>query len=89
MVGMEKAAPHAELTAVALEYGTYSLEEVLNALRADNWVHRHGDPDSKKGRAIKEEIREAFYPAKHDWKDLVWERAVETQLKALKGLDGS
>jgi len=38
---------------------------------------------------IKEQIRGAFYPDTDDWKDLVWDRAVETLRLALKGLSGS
>ncbi len=84
--GMEAALPHAEMTGIALEYGTLPTEEVKLALRADNWLHAHGEVDSKKGRAIKAQIREAFYQDADDWKEMVWERGVETQRMALKGL---
>ena len=77
----------AEFTAVALEYGTFELMEVLNALRGDNWLHRHGDLDSEKGRRIKAEARRALYPDKDDWKEMIWERGVETQRMALRGLN--
>lgn len=84
--GMERALPRAELTAIALEYGTIPTPQVRVALRADNWLHQHGTVNSPKGRAIKEQIRAAFYPDEADWKEMVWERAVETQRLALKGL---
>ena len=38
------------------------------------------------GRAIKQQIRDAFYPDAADWKEMVWGRAVETQKMALRGL---
>lgn len=85
-IGMEQALPEATLTGIALEYGTLPTEEVKLALRADNWLHVHGDPDSKKGQGIKAQIREAFYQDADDWKQMIWDRAVETQRKALKGL---
>lgn len=85
-VGMEKALAGRELTAIALEYGTRPMPEVRVALRADNWLHHHGEPDSAKGRAIKKQIRAAFYPDTAEWKGLVWERAVETLRSALDGL---
>jgi len=88
VIGMEAAIPAAEVTAIALEYGTLPSEEVKLALRADNWLHLHGDLASAKGRAIKAQIREAFYQDADDWKDLVWGRAVETQRLALAGLGG-
>ncbi|MEE8189684.1 MAG: M14 family metallopeptidase [Kiloniellales bacterium] len=84
--GMEAALPHAELTGIALEFGTLPTEEVKLALRADNWLHAHGEVESKKGRAIKDQIREAFYQDADDWKELIWERGVETQRLALAGL---
>jgi Protein of unknown function (DUF2817) len=88
VIGMEAAIPDAELTAIALECGTLPSEEVKLALRADNWLHLHGDPASAKGRALKAQIRAAFYEDADDWKEMVWERAVETQRLALAGLTG-
>ena len=86
LVGIAAALPDAELTSIALEYGTLPVDEVFLALRADNWLHQHGDPASAKGRAIKAQIREAFYQDADDWKEMVWERGLETQRLALKGL---
>ena len=88
LMGMERALGDAEFTAVALEYGTFELMEVLNCLRADNWLHHHGDLESVKGKAIKKETRRCLYPDKDDWKEMVWERGVETQRKAVAGLNG-
>ena len=87
--GMEEALPHAQMTGIALEYGTLPTEEVKLALRADNWLHAHGEVDSPKGHAIKTQIREAFYQDADDWKDMIWDRAVETQRLALAGLASS
>lgn len=88
LLGMEEALAGSgcALTAIALEYGTLPTLEVRHALRADNWLHAHGQPGSPKGRAIKKQIRAAFYPETRDWKRAVWERAVETQRLALAGL---
>ena len=84
--GMVAALAHAQLTGIALEYGTLPTEEVKLALRADNWLHLHGEVGSEQGRAIKAQLREAFYQDADDWKEMVWDRAVETQRLALKGL---
>lgn len=86
LMGIERALPHAAVTSIALEYGTIPTQEVKLALRADNWLHAHSDPASAKGKAIKAQIREAFYQDANDWKEMIWERAVETQRLALKGL---
>ncbi len=85
-VGMEKALAGRELTAIALEYGTIPTPEVRLALCADNWLHHHGEPGSAKGKAIKRQIRAAFYPDTDGWKEQVWERAVETLRLANTGL---
>ena len=89
LIGMVESAPHAAITAVALEFGTLPSEEVKLALRADNWLHLYGEFGSAKGRAIKAQIREAFYQDAADWKEMVWERSLETQRLALAGLSGS
>ncbi len=86
LLGLEDRLAHAELTAVALEFGTIDNKEVKRALRADNWLHVHGDPDSAKGRAIKAHLRDAFYQDQDDWKDMIWERSIETQRLALEAL---
>ena len=86
LIGMEAALPDVNLTAVALEYGTLPTEQVKLALCADNWLHVHGDPTNAKGKGIKGQIREAFYQDADDWKGMIWERAVDTQRRALAGL---
>jgi hypothetical protein len=86
LTGIETALPGREVTAIALEYGTIPTEQVKLALRADNWLHVYGDPACAKGRAIKAQIREAFYQDADDWKEQVWARAVETLRRALAGL---
>ena len=86
LTAIEEFLAPAEVTAIALEYGTRPTEEVKRSLRADNWLHHHGEPESAKGRAIKADIRESFYQDAPDWKEAIWERALETQRLALKGL---
>jgi hypothetical protein len=77
-----------EFTGMALEYGTLSLHEVIDAVRVDNWLHHHGVVDSKAGRALKATIRDAFYCDKDDWKDMLFEQGMRAQRGALKGLAG-
>jgi hypothetical protein len=85
-VGVTRALPQAEVTAITLEYGTVPLKEVLDALRADNWLHVHGDLRTPKAREIKAHIRAAFYPDKDDWKGMVFDRSVDVLRRALAGL---
>ncbi len=77
-----------EFTGMALEYGTLSLNEVLDAVRADNWLHHHGDLASAKGKRLKAQIRDAFYCDKDDWKEMLVEQGMRAQQGALAGLAG-
>jgi hypothetical protein len=78
--------PHAEVTGVALEYGTRSLTQVFLALRADAWLHAHADPLSPQGQAIKAQMREAFYGDADDWKGMVAGQSLAACRNALKAL---
>lgn len=85
--GAADTLPDAEIAFIALEYGTYDINRVLQAVRADNWLYQRGDLGSDLGAAIKQEIRDTFYPDKDDWKEAVWSRACEVIAMAMKGLE--
>ena len=77
---------HAEVTCVALEVGTMPTMVVIQALRADAWLHAYGDPRSPEGRTIKKEIRAAFYGDADDWKGMVAGQSLLACRQALSGL---
>jgi hypothetical protein len=77
---------HAEVTAIALEYGTVESGRVLEALRADNWLHAHGDPLSPEGQAIKAQVRDAFYVDTDVWRGMVLGQSLIAVRQALAGL---
>jgi len=85
--GLTRALPDTLTSAVALEFGTVARPEVRLAIRADNWLHLNGELDSPKGRAIKEQIRAAFFPRTKTWCGQVTRRAFETFDLALRALD--
>ena len=85
-VAISERCADAEVTSVTAEYGTYSIEQVLNAVVQDNWLHVHGDPQSAAGRAMKAEMRKRFYPDEDDWKELVFLRARQIMQRAIHGL---
>lgn len=78
--------PQAEVTALCLEVGTKSVTEVLNALRADAWLHAYGDPASPEGREIKRQMREAFFGDTDDWKGMVAGQSLLACRQAIRGL---
>ena len=79
---------HAEVTGMALEYGTVPSRQVGEALRADNWLHKHGDPGSAQAQAIKADIRAAFYGDQDDWKGMVAGQSLLATRQAIAGLSG-
>ena len=76
----------ADVTGMALEFGTKPVMAVLNALRADAWLHAYGDPLSATGRLIKREIRDAFFGDADDWKGMIAGQSLLATRQALKGL---
>jgi hypothetical protein len=80
--------PGCELTAFAPEFGTYEPTRVFWAMRADNWLHRHGDPASAAGRAIQQELLEVFRPADPAWQRLVLEGGARALRQTRDGLAG-
>ncbi|MDE1923356.1 MAG: M14 family metallopeptidase [Gammaproteobacteria bacterium] len=76
----------AEVTGIALEFGTRTLEEVLFALRADAWLHAHGDPASSVGEEIRARMRAAFYGDADDWRGMILGQALLAARQAVAGL---
>ena len=86
---LDQELGEAELTAITLEFGTVALPIVLNALRADHWLHVHAEQPAPLRDQIKAQIRDAFYCDTDEWKELVWKRAVEILCRGLRGLKSS
>ncbi len=70
-------APHAEVTGAALEFGTVDLISVLHALRADAWLHSHGDPTGTDAADVRAQVRNAFADDDPTWLDAVWARFLQ------------
>ncbi len=77
----------AELTLITLEFGTLELDEVFDALRADNWLHVMGEVDSELGRQIKRTSKETFCPSSLEWQAQILERSEFIIRCALNGLN--
>ncbi|QRX95027.1 M14 family metallopeptidase [Streptomyces noursei] len=74
------------LTAITLEFGTQPGPQVLLALCADAWLHRHHAPADAVRSDLKRLIRDAFRPDDADWRGRVFRRAREVFDQALVGL---
>ena len=78
--------PQAEYTGIALEYGTRPIMEMLDALRADQWIENHPEaPDALRAQ-IKRQTRDAFYIDTDEWKQQVIEQALDAAHGAVRGL---
>jgi hypothetical protein len=78
--------PQAEYTGIALEYGTLPMMDVMQALRADQWLQNHPETDAATRQAIKRQTRDAFYTDTTAWKRQVVDQADEAVRQALRGL---
>ena len=86
--GYRRACPYAEQTAITLEFGTLPLEEVHEAIRADNWLYAMGGAEkSPHFKSIKAQMRVAFYGEDSQWKKDIWARGQEVVEQALNGVD--
>ncbi|HET6159104.1 MAG TPA: M14 family metallopeptidase [Dongiaceae bacterium] len=89
-VAVAQTLTNAQIAGITLEYGTIPRkEDMMNAVRADNWLYVHGKLDSPQGRDIKAQIRAAFYQEKDNWKEMVVERGHYVMKRMLRCLGES
>jgi hypothetical protein len=78
--------PHALVDVVALECGIRPINEVALALRADAWLHAHGDLGSPIAKPIKAMIRGAFHSDDPLWQGMALGQGLAACRAALSGL---
>lgn len=84
--GLQKMLPGTDLTAVTMEFGTYSPKDIFWSLRAENYLHHHGDMEPSEARAIKDRVKQMFYPDDALWKDKVWKTGASLVRRTLSCL---
>lgn len=85
-MSVETECPQARYTGIALEYGTLPMDEVMLALRAEQWLQLHPDAPASQAQAIKRQFRDAFYTDTPQWKQAIVEQAHQAALQAVAGL---
>jgi len=80
------AAPQAQYTGVAMEYGTEPVTEVLDALRGDHWLAQHPEAPAELAAAIHARMLRAFYTDTDAWKGQVVSQARQALFQAVDGL---
>lgn len=78
--------PQAQYNGMTLEYGTLPGLQVLNALRAEQWLENHPQTSPAERHRIKRAFRAAFYVEADDWKRQVLTRSREVMAATLAGL---
>lgn len=78
--------PDVEVTSAALEFGTVDTISVLQSLRADAWLHAHGDPTGDDAAAIRAQVRAAFADDDPSWLAALIERFDQVSASALAAL---
>ncbi len=85
--------PHLAYTGICLEFGTVPSADMHAALRADHWLHAQGpgadaiDATAPAlAPAIRQRLRDVFYPDHENWKAAVWAQACEAAEQAVAGL---
>jgi hypothetical protein len=86
LTAMPALLPQAAVDAVALECGIRPIDEVAQALRADNWLHMHGDPRSADSAPIKSMIRAAFHSDDPLWQGMALGQGLAACEAAIAGL---
>ena len=81
--------PQAQYTGIAMEYGSQPMQEVMQALRADHWLHNNPHAPSELAKQIKQQIRDAFYVDADDWKGMVVAQARQSLFQVVDGLAAS
>lgn len=80
------AAPRAEYTGIAMEYGTEPVPEVLDALRGDHWLAAHPEADAALAARIRARMLRAFYTDTDAWKEQIVSQARQALFQAVDGL---
>lgn len=76
----------ADYTGIALEYGTVPVQQVLQALRADHWMHAQAEVEPELAAQIRQQMRDAFYIRQPQWYAAILEQAQTAMRQALAGL---
>jgi hypothetical protein len=78
--------PQAEVTAIAMEYGTVPVDDVMRALRADHWLAQHPQASGEQRQQIQAQMRAAFYTDTPEWRRSIVEQGLLVCQQAVAGL---
>ena len=79
--------PQAQYTGIAMEYGTLPILDMMQALRAEHWLHIHPEAPPALAAQIKAQMLAAFYTDTDAWKGQIIAQARQALFQAVQGLD--
>jgi hypothetical protein len=79
--------PQAEYTGMAMEYGTLPILDMIAALRADHWLHKHPEAPPEVHAAIKHQVMNAFYVDTDEWRTQIVAQARQALFQTVDGLN--
>jgi hypothetical protein len=77
----------ANVVSVVIEWGTYGLDEMLQALLLDDWLKENPSSRSPMTQTARSLLIERFFPAAREWRNSVLSHAGPIYEQALKGLN--
>jgi octopine/nopaline transport system ATP-binding protein len=81
-----QALAKSKVLPLVIECGTYPSANVFENLRADHWLHLHGDLNSAAAKTIKANLKESFIPNDESWRETVLMRSLSYFKQALDAL---
>jgi len=80
--------PEAATTAVVVEFGTLSRQQMQRASMAARWLWatRENGADTVQRESLMRDVREAFYPSSPQWREAVLEQSKEIIDRGLAGI---
>jgi len=86
---VSRALPTCEVSTLALEFGTHSVEELLALQVEDCWLQQNGDPLSATGKQVRDRLERFFFPATRDWLESIAFRTLQVTWQFLRELGES
>ncbi|MCZ8256933.1 MAG: M14 family metallopeptidase [Polaromonas sp.] len=83
---MYDECPQAEYTGIAMEYGTLPILDMITAMRADHWRHKHPEIPAGQHAAITRQVMNAFYVDTDEWRAHIVAQARQAMFQAVDGL---
>jgi len=75
-----------DVTAIVLEYGTFDIDRIAEAMLKSFWLTQFGDYSSELAKEIQQEIKECFYPNEINWNNKTFERSQVIINQTISGL---